>query len=540
MYFKKRDDNNSVRSVVERNTGMPADIFLDDTRVPRLHNLEETAKMIRKYLSEHANPNVIIVGDYDADGDTSTSIMYWTFKALRVTPKIRIPRRFSEGYGMSVKIIEELPDSDGLIITVDNGISSSDAVTLAKKKGYTVIVTDHHLPPVDDAGNMMLPPADIILDPHVYPEKSEFEDYCGAGIAYRLAQELLPGVNLVQLLVLASIGTVSDVMPLVGANRRLVKDGLAAINKRKCVPGLNALLEKLKADHLNEDDYGFTLGPIFNASGRLFDDGAMRVIDILTSGSDNTELPAKAEKLIDVNNVRKGLVREGVALAETFISEKRPIVISHESFHEGIIGIIAGHLCEKYDCPVIVFTKSNTQQGVLKGSGRSNETHLKNVLDKVHSKTGDSVLLGYGGHAGAAGLSIRETELHTFTKVFAEECGEISSSKSQVMYDLELTDEKKLFSITEELKVYAPYGEGNPKIIFHKVFDVLEGQYRVIGDGTHFMIKLPDITLMGFGMREKYEAMCKPTKIECIGHITENWYNNNLSYTFEIIDFAPA
>ena len=538
MFFRKKDENNSIRSVVERNTGMSAEKLMNGAENPHLHNLKETAEMIRKYVAEHKEPYIIVVGDYDADGDTSTAIMYWMFRGLGITPRLRIPKRFSEGYGMSEKIIEEFPTRDGLIITVDNGISSYNAVKMAKEKGYTVIVTDHHLPPTDENGNLVLPPADIILDPHIEPEKSEFEDYCGAGIAYRLAQELLPGVNLVQLLVLASIGTVSDVMPLVGANRTLVKEGLKAINQQKCVPGLNRIISKLRLDHINEDDYGFTLGPIFNASGRLFDDGAMRVVEVLTSGASAPGIEEKADKLIDVNNVRKGLVREGVKLAETLVTSRRPIVIYHESFHEGIIGIIAGHLNEKYGCPVIVFT--NAEGDVLKGSGRSSTIHLKDALDTIRDTSAQSPFVGYGGHAGAAGLSIKKEWLEYFTTAFAAVCGDEGIEEKQIEYDIDIGENPSYYDITEELKQFAPYGEGNPKILFHKTFDTTQGQYRAIGDGTHFMVRMPDITLMGFGLKEKYEAAGMPAKIECVGHIVENWYNNNVSYNFEIVDFHAA
>ena len=529
--FVKKDKSASVKEVVERNTGMNIDEFINTNNEPHIHNLKETAEFIKNYVSTHPNPDVRIIGDYDADGDTSSSILFWMFKALGIKATVRIPRRFSEGYGLSVKIVNEIPDGDRLIVTCDNGIASYEAIKLAKQKGFTVVITDHHLPPRDKDGNMVLPPADIILNPHVYPELSEFEDYCGAGIAYRLAKELLPNMNLVQLLVLASIGTVADVMPLVGANRNMVISGLKAVNERKCLPGLNAIIASLNMDdHITEDDYGFMLGPVFNASGRLYDNGAERVVNVLTSSKTDPELGDKAQNLVQINNIRKSLVRESMERVNKNITGERPIVICDEEIGEGIIGIIAGQLTEDYNCPSIVFTKTENEK-ILKGSGRSIPgIHLKEVLDKIQDK-----IVGYGGHAGAAGLSIERDKLDEFTKAFKEACGEIPGKSEDIEYDLELNGNYS--DIMKEMLLYGPYGEGNPKILYHSVFDVTNSEYKIIGDGTHFMIKNKDVTLMGFGLKDKYEKAGSPKKIDCVGYLSENWFNNKISYRFEILDF---
>ena len=174
----------------------------------------------------------------------------------------------------------------------------------AKEKGLYVIITDHHLPQKKD-GNIILPEADIIVDPWVY-EESEYTGYCGAGLAYRFAKELLPKSNLDDLKVLAAIATIADIMPLKGANRLLVQDGLKLINKGRVVPGLRHLLRKLKLEeHITEDDFAFTIGPIINASGRLYDDGASSVLNIFVADWRDYQLPYKCGKLIDINEERK-------------------------------------------------------------------------------------------------------------------------------------------------------------------------------------------------------------------------------------------
>ena len=216
MPYQKIDNAKTVYEVMGRNTGKDPAEFIRDQEAAYIDQLKEAADLIRTYISTHPDPKITIVGDYDADGVTATAIMYWTLKAMGITPQIRIPKRFSEGYGMSTKIIDEMTGDDRLVITVDNGIKAHEAVALAKKRGYTVLVTDHHLPDTEKDGKPILPDAAVILDPHINPEKSGFEDYCGAGLAYRLAKELLPKHNLVPLQVLASIGTGADVMPLTG------------------------------------------------------------------------------------------------------------------------------------------------------------------------------------------------------------------------------------------------------------------------------------------------------------------------------------
>ena len=528
--FVKNGNCNSVADVVVRNTGIQPEEFLTTVREPFLNNLQEAVDFVKAYLTEHPGCCVTIVGDYDSDGINATAIMYWCFAKAGVTPILRLPRRFSEGYGLSEKIIDEI--SSGLLVTVDNGIAAASAVKKAKEKGLAVVVTDHHLPPVDENGNVILPEADVVLDPHI-DDKSEFSDYCGAALALRFAQRM-HGAMFAELLVLASIATVTDVMPLVGANRTLVRDGLYLINKRRVVPGLDMLLQKLQMDnHIAEGDYGFKLGPIFNAPGRLYDDGAERVVKLLCTKRGDFTAGCKAEALIETNEKRKEVVKKCMEVANKMVSDDRPIVIYHPSFEEGIVGIIAGQLAETYHCPAVVFTDSG-KEGILKGSGRSiAEIHLKKALDKIQSE-----IVGYGGHAGAAGISIQKDNLENFTKAFKEAIGEIPDAPEDILYDLEL-DMDNMDTICEELSSFAPFGEGNPQVVFHTTCNIDPMNYRRIGDGTHFMVRCPNITLMGFGLADKYEQMGSPAAIECVGYLSESWFNDRKSYKFEVVDFAP-
>lgn len=525
--FEQRLKATDVEEVIEYNVKMPVSEFLEDVRFPFIKNMREAVALAKKYLAEHPGCTVYIIGDYDTDGLLASTNLEWAFKRLGVNVKIRIPRRMSEGYGLKEKIIDEI--DDGLVITVDNGIAAKDAIQKAKDKGLTVIVIDHHLAPRDEDGNMILPPADVIVDPHI-EEESEFKMFCGAALAYFFAKEMFPDANLYPLLVLASIATVADVMPLVGANRTLVKDGLELINARKNVPGLNAIIDAKELTVITEEDFGFLFGPIFNAAGRLYDNGGTKVLNVLCSSNTNPALKWQVKELIEINEKRKSIVKESMVIADNLVTDERPIVIYHPSFGEGIVGIISGQLTERYNTPSIVFTL--TPNGVYKGSARSTENiHLKNALDKMQS-----TMLGYGGHAGAAGVSVSPEEFDNFKNAFIENVGTEHNDSDALQYDLEIT-ENDIESMAMEVEKFAPYGEGNPKVRFHLKLDVTNGSYAVMGDGTHFCITMDDYKVMGFGLVSKYEAMGMPKKMEVVCYISYNWYGGQKAINVELIDF---
>lgn len=528
MQFSQKRNLTEVREVVEANIGIPIDEFLKDAEVPFVKNLDEAVLFVKNYMENNPDAKLWCVGDYDVDGLMASEIIEWTFKKLQVPIKVRIPHRMSEGYGLSVKIIDEI--DRGLIITVDNGIAAIPAIKKAKEKGLLVVVIDHHLPVKDENDNMVLPPADVVVDPHTEDE-STFKEMCGAELAYLFATKMLPDFHLYPLKVLASIATVTDVMPLIGYNRRIVKEGLELINKRKNVSGINALLDAKELSVVTEEDYGFLIGPIFNAPGRLMDNGGVKVLEVVGSKENNPALFFLVKALIDINEQRKQIVNESMVIAESLVTDERPIVIYHPSFGEGIVGIIAGQLTEKYNTPSIVFT--STEDGTAyKGSARSTPNiHLKNGLDKIRN-----TMLGYGGHAGAAGVSILPEKFDEFKQAFIESVGTEEPKGDELFYDLDIT-ESNIVEMAEEVKKYAPYGEGNPKPTFHLKLDMAKGKYAVLGDGTHFSIDMGTYKVMGFGMVDKYTAMGSPKKIDAVCYVSEDWFGGTKSIRLELIDF---
>lgn len=527
--YKKIGNYNTVKDVMEDRFPDMEDFLHPKERDPEIIHLKEAVQFFKEETAK--GKTVTIVGDYDYDGVGATTILLKAFRLYGIEPHVRLPKRFSEGYGLSEKIIDEIPS--GLIVTVDNGIAAEKAVRKAKEKGLSVIITDHHLPPVDEKKNPILPPADILVDPWAFPE-SVYNDYCGAGLAYRFAKELLPETNIDDLKVIASIATVADVMTLSNVNHSLVREGLTLINKGRVVPGLRTLLKHLKlTDHITEDDYGFSIAPVINAAGRLYDNGAADyALDVMAADYKDYKLPWKCRKLLEINEERKNEVKDAInSLELKDVAKDRGLVLYDPHWGEGIVGLIAGRVCEKTQTPVIAFTR--TQTGALKGSGRSIESvHLKNALDKISEDT-----LGYGGHEGAAGIAIKEEDLERFTRDF-EQVTKHEPPSDSIPYDLELSFD--IPYIISEMKHYAPFGHGNPRIRFHFFFNV--GKAEALGDdSSHLRLTRKDspIEIIGFDMYQTYISMGSPQVIEGIGYLSEQWFNGKNKYQVELLSFQP-
>ena len=547
MEWTKKDSASTIIEVVERNTKMNIQDFLNPEKDPYLTGLNETVDFIKNEISK--GTAISIIGDYDCDGITSSTILSLAFtEASGKEPFVRIPRRFSEGYGLSMKIIDEI--NEGLIVTVDNGIAAIEQVKEAKKKGLKVVVIDHHLPVKNEKGEVVLPDADVILDPHAIPGSS-FSDYCGAGLAYRVAKLLIPNNPLLTpLCALASIGTVADVMPLVGDNRNIVINGMAAVNSRNITTGLHLLLEELGIEWVSEGDYGFKLGPVMNAAGRLLDDGPIDVVNVLKTNFDPTDmhnaialddLHEQVKTLVKNNEKRRELVRSSMLEADELMKKevlRRPIVLYSPNFSEGIIGIIAGQLAEQYQTPAIVFTDTKTE-GILKGSGRTyGNVHLKDLLDSV-----SQYLLGYGGHAGAAGLSVKYEDLYDFKIALNGKLKDVDFGvdAEHLSYDLEIPLSDVASSL-KELDKYAPFGEGNPQIRFKVTgFECspVNGKFsKPMGPHMeHIRFYGKDVSAVGFDLAKRYQSDGEPKIMDFVGMLGNNYFKGRAYNQIEVIDY---
>ena len=453
---------------------------------------------------EHQS-KIAICGDYDADGMTSTALLLRALSALGADVDYAIPSRMSDGYGINRRIVEEF-HSEGvkLIITVDNGISAVAAIARAVELGLTVIITDHHDLPQE------LPPAQAILNPKLIAESSIYRGIAGVGVAYLLALELAARMNKPslsnELLELFTLGTIADLAPLTGINRRLVKQGLQLLPKSQVI-GIQALIEMsgtkgivtdaakaiAKDNTLKPEDIGFRLGPRINAIGRI--DDPQIIIELLTTLDMSVAL-ARAIQCEQVNKTRQDMCakieQEAIDLVETGnyqIKQNRVLAIVHPGWHHGVIGIVASRLVERYGVPVFIGT--NEDEHHIRGSARSiPEFDVFHALNYCHDLLGK-----YGGHHAAGGFSMPLENLEKFQQrlsEFAHNCLEVEHLKHLIKIDAEAPLSAINESLYEQINAIHPCGIENPDPVFW-TSNVRIIEQKIIGKGhLKFTVNTPD------------------------------------------------
>ncbi|CCP02003.1 single-stranded DNA-specific exonuclease [Erwinia amylovora Ea644] len=456
-----------------------------------LSGIDQAVTILQKALLD--NLCIMIVGDFDADGATSTALTVLSLRGMGAqNVKYLVPNRFDDGYGLSPEVVEQAAVRGAqLIVTVDNGISSLAGVALAHQKGIAVIVTDHHLP------GEILPDADAIVNPNLSDCAFPSRALAGVGVAFYLMLALRArlrddGVNslpnLAELLDLVALGTVADVVPLDANNRILVWQGLSRIRAGKCRPGIRALLEIANRDarQLAASDLGFALGPRLNAAGRLDD---MSVGVALLLSEDLAQARMLASELDALNQTRKeieqGMQSEALTLCNRLesASEALPLGIAmyHPEWHQGVVGILASRLKERFHRPVIAFAPAG--DGMLKGSGRSIAgLHMRDVLERLDTLH-PGLIVKFGGHAMAAGLSLQEAKFDEFRQRFADLVGDwldAESLQGVVWSDGELMAQELTLPTAELLRDAGPWGQAFPEPTFDGKFKLL--QQRLVGE----------------------------------------------------------
>lgn len=444
------------------------------------------------YDSIKAGKKIRVMGDYDVDGATSTYILYTGITKLGGNCDAFIPHRIQDGYGLHESAIRQAyEDGIEVIITCDNGIAAANEIKLAKELGMTVVVTDHHEVPyevmnevgAEDQRNeagvseslskepvkcYIIPPADAVVDPKRPEDASCFREICGAVVAWKFTGCLFRKAGLEDefknsdFLEFASIGTVCDVMELQHDNRAIVKAGLKACQETKNI-GLRALLEVLGLDGkaLTSYDYGFKIGPCINAEGRL--DSAKNAFDLFCE-TDKSKAIERATAMRDLNVERQNLTKEGMEKAfkivdETMVNDK-VLVVYIPGLHESIAGIVAGKVRERYNKPTFVLTDS---KDFLKGSGRSIEQF--SMYDEL-VKCKD-LLLGFGGHPLAAGLSLKKENFDAFRKLINENCTLTEADFiPKVVIDVIMPVDFLTQNFIRQLEILEPFGKGNERPVF--------------------------------------------------------------------------
>lgn len=444
----------------------------------KLHNpflmkdLDQGVEIILNSIDK--KEKIRIVGDYDQDGNSAVLTL---IKGLgRVNAKVDyvIPHRIRDGYGINERIVRQAKDDKiDLIITCDNGISAFQPIGLARELGMQVIVTDHHdLSFTEGNGGkeFLLPEANAVINPKRWDCTYPFKELCGAGVAFKLIQGIYLKENIdmedaYKLLEFVAMGTVCDVVDLVDENRIIVKEGLARLNATSNI-GLKALIKATGLENKAITTYalGFILGPSINAAGRL-DNAEMAVELFLTQDYGLAE--SYANKLHALNEKRKSMTEKGLeeiidSIETSPIKDNDVLVVYNPHIHESIAGIIAGRVKDKYYKPTIVLTQSK-EEGELKGSGRSIEEY--NMFEKI-LQTRD-LLIAFGGHPMAAGLSLEQDKLDIFRERLNKEA-QLSQEDlmPKVYLDMQLPLDYVNFPLVEELKRLEPYGKGNPRPLF--------------------------------------------------------------------------
>ncbi len=450
-----------------------------------LRDMDKACARIRQALEK--GETIVIFGDYDVDGVTATSLLYEQLKGMGGAVKCMLPSRERDGYGLSRRAIDRIHEKGyTLIVTVDNGISAVEEAAYAASLGIDLVITDHHLPP------SVLPEAVAVVDPRRADDESPFKDLCGAGVSFKLCaalEDCMPEELLEVCSDLAAIGTVADVMPLTGENRTIVKAGLQLLQRTER-PGLAALLEEvgLAGKPVTADNVSFGIAPRMNAAGRM--DSATAALQLVLC-EDPDRAAVLAHRLNEINALRQETEQKiekavgEMLAAEPGRAEDRIMLLWGRGWHQGVIGIVASRMVEKYGRPVMIV--SIAENGEAKGSGRSVPGFNLHACITACA----DLLIRFGGHAMAAGLLVKEEDLPALRSRMnewaARECPVIQAPP--LVCDLSVRLPRVTVEEVRALDRMAPFGAENPAPVFLLEKAVVEGIYPV-SDGKHCRLRL--------------------------------------------------
>lgn len=520
---------------------------LEDLYEPRLmKNIEMATRLMRQAIKDEKK--IRIIGDYDVDGICATYILLKGLQSLGADVDYAIPHRILDGYGLNENLVQQAYDaSREVIITCDNGIAAKEQIAYAKTLGMQVIVTDHHDIPFEESDgeiHYILPEAaDAIVDPKQEDDTYPNSGICGAVVAYKFLQVLYEEDSpiLEELVEIAAIATVGDVMELLDENRILVREGLRRLQCTNNI-GLKALLQVngLWGKPISAYHIGFVIGPCLNATGRL--DVADTALELLLC-NDERQANLLAGQLKDLNDSRKSMTEQGVLRAMEQIGEtasEAVLVVFLPECHESLAGIIAGRIKEKYYRPTIVITRA--EEG-LKGSGRSIPGyHMQQELTAVAH-----LLTKFGGHAMAAGLSLKEENLEPFREALNRNCSLTQEElQKKILIDVPLEFGQCSMDFVRSLDILEPFGNGNMKPVFAQsgirvLSEKIIGKNRNVGK---YMIEDPNghkYELIYFGDFDDFRACYQNSeKIKIVYYPSVNSYMGRESIQFVLQEYAPC
>ncbi len=505
-----------------------------------LNDMDKAVKRILLAIKE--KQQITIYGDYDIDGLSSCALLYDALSQMGSKPALYIPDRFDEGYGLNTKALEKLKAHGAdLVITVDCGTTAHKQASEAQKMGLDLIITDHHEPDGEAPKGAL-----ACVNPKLTKE-SKLRDLAGVGVAFYLVRALIQKSKLFKpgqekwLLDLVALGTICDVVPLVGDNRVLSKNGLKVLKISRRV-GIRALASASGVDLslASETDLGFKLGPRLNAAGRLAH--AKKALDLLIS-TDIKDATKLAQELSELNSKRqeetKTIYAEASEQAKQYKSQ--PIlVLSSPDWSQGVVGIVASRIAEKYHKPTIIIQELGK---TAKGSARSfNTFNIVKAIQSCHK-----ILQSFGGHSFAAGLKLdteRIEELRYRIVEYAVANMDVKNNFRTVKVGIQLTGAQASLELCKQIAKLAPFGNSNKKPYCCGVYEV--EQIRLVGsDASHLRLLLRDEdnkihTAIGFGMASNYGWLQKGHNIEVVFELSENIWQDRKTHQLELIDIHPS
>ncbi len=512
-------------------------------------DLAASVKLLKDAIA--LEDKIAICGDYDADGMTSTALLLRALRHLGADVDYAIPSRMKDGYGINKRIVEEFAATGvGLVLTVDNGISAYEPILHAVELGLTVIVTDHHDLPEK------LPPADAILNPKLLSPESPYRGLAGVGVAYILAIATAHSLGKLegltnQILELFTLGTIADLAPLVGVNRRWLKKGLRQLPHSE-LAGIKALMQvagvkteqlsqntEIDSTQLQPDDIGFKLGPRINAIGRIGD--PQLVIELLTTDDPGIALE-RAMQCEQINSKRQQLCEqiqeEAIAIIETKPipwKQLRVLVVVAENWHHGVIGIVASRLVERYGVPVFIGTYEDKEKNIIRGSARGiEEFNIFEALDYCRDLLGK-----FGGHKAAGGFSFKAQNLPALEQKlseFAHQCLVVEHLKPLIKIDAQAKLEEINLNLYQQIDNLQPWGIGNAFPIFWTP-SVRVKEQKIVGK-NHIKLNLQEI---GSEVEKKAiawrwgEYLPLPRTLDIAYKLKENTWNGNTNIELEIV-----
>ncbi len=559
MKWLQKGAYNTVKELVQANTGMSANDLAYDARSYYYPGIKEAAELFMDHIKHGSK--ILVWCDYDTDGVDCKFIMSYTLARPMKIRNIEIlcPGRYSDGYGIKPSIVEQFAGTD-LLVLCDNGIAAIEAVDLAREMGMDVIILDHHDPRVIE-GQVVMPNANVIVDPHLTGgyimdgagnQIGEFRDLCGAGITWYFTHEVRSMCDwmsdkqkwyLDQIAYIgATFGTIGDVVDLKDDNRRIVKQGLTNLNKGMGTSGIRQLMYKLYLNNVSSMDIGFLISPIINASGRLEDTGANRIAALLCTDANDEgakkALYAEVDRAIDVNKKRKAMTKESVErVVENYEANggNDPFIVCYDEYTvSGIVGLVASELVNRYHRPALVFAPSGKDDGVINGSGRSVEgIGIKGLLDQVQQ-----YLTTYGGHPMACGASLLIDNLDAFGDA-VNAITPVLDTSDAIMYDLECAYTEAATKLAEQ-EQFEPYGAGNPQPVYRiNGVELCEPEYMG-GNSQHVKFQTKDADILWFDGRKAYEDLGSPKMVDMLVTMSYHEFKDQVTVQMQVIDMKPA